>query len=198
MVDFLPDNALDILACPHCKAFPMEFQKDGSLFCSACSTMYPPKKGIFDLRPPGYDQSGEYQGDPPEEAHLRNQWDSTHLRKARGVQEAIEQTVRRTFPDCQVLDAGCGTGHLTRWIAERAASGTRLWATDVSKAMCQLAQKNCERSDQVTVIRAGSYSLPFQKCRFDVLFARLAPVDIEQAYELLRPGGWFIPNPNGF
>ena len=192
MADHLPENALDMLACPRCRAFPLRTRKDGSLRCSVCSTVYPQRNGILDLRPPGYDTSGNYQGDPPEAARLRNQWDATHTRSSRGVQAAIEQIARRTFSGCRILDAGCGTGHIAKWIAERAAPEIQVWTSDVSEAMCQFAQENCEGLDQVTVLRAENASLPFQKRTFDVVFARLVWIGIESAHELLRPGGWFL------
>lgn len=193
MAHHLPDNALSILSCPRCGGLPLQYHRDGALLCSVCCAVYPQRNGIFDLRPPDHDQSREYQGDPPEAARLRNRWDSTRLQHKPGVQAAIEEVARRTFPGCRVLDVGCGTGHIDRWIIERAAPGTRLWAFDVSEAMCRFAQQNCERFGQVTVIRAASRSpMPFRGGSFDVVFERLATIDVALAYEFLRPGGWFI------
>lgn len=189
MAHHLPDNALSILSCPHCGGLPLQYHRDGALLCSVCCAVYPQRNGIFDLRPPDHDQSGEYQGDPPEAARLRNRWDSTRLQHKPGVQAAIEEVARRTFPGCRVLDVGCGTGHIDRWIIERAAPGTRLWAFDVSEAMCRFAQQNCERFGQVTVIRAASRSpMPLRGGSFDVVFERLATIDVALAYEFLRPG----------
>ena len=185
-------EALNILACPHCRAFPLRPCEDKSLLCHVCLTGYSQIAGIYDLRPPEHDESGAYQGDTPEAVALRNKWDSILLPKQPGVEAAIYQVTSRSFPGCQILDVGCATGHITRWIAERSAGGVQLWAIDVSEPMCQFAQQNCDGLNNVTVVRAVSSSLPFQNGVFDVVSERLAPMEIELAYELLRPGGWFI------
>jgi ubiquinone/menaquinone biosynthesis C-methylase UbiE len=46
-------------------------------------------------------------------------------------------------PGSRVLEVGCGTGVDAVWLAER---GCRVWATDVSRRMLELAQERAQRS----------------------------------------------------
>jgi SAM-dependent methyltransferase len=192
MITGLPNNALDILACPNCGAFPLKEDQGEFLQCNACNSIYGSKRGTLDLRPPGYAETAAYQGDTAEAAELRNSWNSTHAGEYPGVQAAIEQANEWSFSGCRILDAGSGTGHITRWISEQVGGEPEIWAIDVSEAMCVHARRNISASKNVTITRAASDSMPFRRETFDIILERLAPINLAVAHALLRSEGWFI------
>ena len=90
-----------------------------------------------------------------------------------------------------MLDAGCGTGQLARIISESHLDLTII-ATDVSLPMCRFAAKNCI-GRQVLVVRTPSSKdppMPFREARFDIVLNRLAHMDLDESFRLLRPGGY--------
>lgn len=95
-----------------------------------------------------------------------------------------------------VLDAGCGSGRLTRILAEGLPSGCAV-GLDLSRNMVQHARQNlADLGTQVAFVAADLAALPFDSCfngivstaafhwvlDHDVLFANL--------FSALRPNGW--------
>ncbi len=96
-----------------------------------------------------------------------------------------------------LLDAGCGTGKLTRLLLEKLSHG-RVIGLDVSRNMVQHAQENLapDFGHRVGFVASDLVALPFQNC-FDGIFSTASfhwvldhDVLCRNLYQSLRPGGW--------
>lgn len=96
------------------------------------------------------------------------------------------------LPGERVLEIGCGTGILSREMADR---GLEVTGIDISTAMLDVARKN-NRSSNITFLCADGANLPFPEAAYDVVvcFTVLEfvarPEDvITEAWRVLKPGG---------
>jgi trans-aconitate methyltransferase len=96
-----------------------------------------------------------------------------------------------------VLDAGCGTGKLTRLLLQNVPRG-RVVGLDVSRNMVLHAQQNLrpDFADHVQFVAADLVSLPFRGC-FDGIFSTASfhwVLDhnalFRNLFQALKPGGW--------
>ncbi|MFZ0797221.1 MAG: class I SAM-dependent methyltransferase [Terriglobales bacterium] len=96
-----------------------------------------------------------------------------------------------------LLDAGCGTGKLTRILLENLPRG-RVVGLDVSRNMLVHAQQNLQPDfgDLVRFVAADLVALPFCNC-FDGIFSTASfhwvldhDTLFRNLYEALRPAGW--------
>jgi trans-aconitate 2-methyltransferase len=96
-----------------------------------------------------------------------------------------------------VLDAGCGTGKLTRLLLQNLPRG-RVVGLDVSRNMVLHARQNLgsDFGDRVQFVAADLVALPFHNC-FDGVFSTASfhwvldhDVLFRSLYEALRPTGW--------
>lgn len=103
-----------------------------------------------------------------------------------------------------VLDAGCGTGKLTRELLELLPQG-RVIALDVSQNMLSAARTNLtqEFGRQVRFVAADLLDLPFHKV-FDGIFSTAAfhwVRDHDRLFRALcralKPGGWLVAQCGG-
>ena len=182
------EAGLQVLACPRCQsAGALELQEDG-LRCRGCQAAYPVIDDVLDLMPPNYN---DYPGDSREEAirrdaHNRRALRQDTLRLRRALDPLLQSKVL-------LLDAGCGTGQLTRLIAETHPNVSVI-ATDVSLDMCRLAASNC-RGLPVWVVRTPTSLDPpmaFGSAVFDLVLNRLAPMEPAESFRMLRPGGYAV------
>lgn len=114
----------------------------------------------------------------------------------RNIRNDLIGFLRREKLD-RVLDLGCGTGGLSRVLADQGFSPVCL---DVSEAMLERAEKTSRREPQFSVVRSQGDGLPFA-AQFDasvmrfVLHEMSPPVRDETLMELqrvIRPGGFMI------
>lgn len=102
----------------------------------------------------------------------------------------------------RVLDLGCGTGVLTRMIADRldAASGGRAVGIDAAARMIAVARKKRAAGNCIFEAMAAE-SLSFEDGAFDAvvssLFFHHVPLDLKakalsEALRVLRPGGQLV------
>jgi SAM-dependent methyltransferase len=187
--------------CPTCKG---ELRVSAAeLRCEACGQRFPIVDGIPDLyvetedAPPALDSNCTWL-DPAVVAARQTIYDLC-TRELRGMAFCMAEIARRTRPGRRVLEVGMGTGHLTRWLAEVVAPGTRIFAFDFSWPIIARAKANAGGAAGVTLFRANARGpLPFPPASFDVVLVRLAPLgphgvpNVRAGFELLKPGGWYF------
>jgi ubiquinone/menaquinone biosynthesis C-methylase UbiE len=102
----------------------------------------------------------------------------------------------------KVLDLGCGTGVLTRMIADRIVPGSGGYAVgiDAASKMIGLARKK-RQNENCRFEVAAAEELPFENESFDAvvssLFFHHVPLDLKEtalreAWRVLRPGGRLV------
>ncbi len=98
-------------------------------------------------------------------------------------------------PGSEVLDAGCGTGPVSRALAAVADVG-RVVGVDPSPVFLAMAQKLNTAAERLTFVEGDCRFLPFNDCCFDVVVfhTTLSHVPgpekgLAEAYRVLRPGG---------
>jgi ubiquinone/menaquinone biosynthesis C-methylase UbiE len=102
-------------------------------------------------------------------------------------------------PGERVLDAGCGSGVVTRAIARRVAPGGRVVGIDASPAFLEIARRYADEAGLGAAIEwrtADCRRLPFEDGAFDVVLAATVLAHVPRAEEALaemarvtRPGG---------
>ncbi|MCA9320301.1 MAG: class I SAM-dependent methyltransferase [Planctomycetes bacterium] len=98
----------------------------------------------------------------------------------------------------QVLDLGCGPGHIEPLVCE-AISGARVTGVDAAGTMLALAEGHRAKSphrDRIAYLRADVKSLPFEDASYDAVFSNTVMHHIpdplpflREARRVLRPGG---------
>lgn len=99
-------------------------------------------------------------------------WDAARYDRVSQVQQKWGRDVLGRFVlagDETVLDAGCGTGQITAWIAQALPRG-RVLALDISTGMVRQARTLLAGNPRVCIIQADSAQLPFRES-VDVVFS---------------------------
>ncbi len=100
----------------------------------------------------------------------------------------------------RVLDLGCGTGVLTRTIADKVKAGGEAVGIDAAAKMIQVARKK-RATDNCRFEVMAAESLSFEDATFDAvvssLFFHHVPLDLKEkslseAFRVLRPGGRLV------
>ena len=109
----------------------------------------------------------------------------------------VEHFVRlvREGGGVRVLDAGCGTGRMTHWLADR---GLAVTGVDLSPGMLAMAR----RDHPALEVREGSLlALPFDDAAFDGVLAWYSlihltadelAVGLAEVFRVVRPGGYVV------
>ena len=97
-----------------------------------------------------------------------------------------------------VLETACGTGIVTRRLAQSLASSVAIVATDLQQAMIGRAMTK-PGLERVTWQQADALALPFPDatfdavvCQFGVMFLPDRPAGYREARRVLKPGGRFL------
>jgi ubiquinone/menaquinone biosynthesis C-methylase UbiE len=100
-----------------------------------------------------------------------------------------------------VLETAAGTGALTRAIASRLGSNTRIVATDLNQPMLDHAAARQSQDVRVEWKQADALALPFEDrsfdavaCQFGAMFFPDKVQGYKEARRTLKPGGHFLFN----
>ncbi len=93
-----------------------------------------------------------------------------------------------------IVDAGCGEGYYTDFIADalfsiECESAPHISAFDISKTAVKSA---CRRRHDISFAVAGSYDMPISDSSVDLLVNIFSPLALEQTVRVLKPGGFFL------
>ncbi|MDP1569135.1 MAG: methyltransferase domain-containing protein [Vicinamibacterales bacterium] len=162
-----------LLCCPSCAddltlATPGTVDgqvHEGALVCRGCTASYPIVRGI-----PRFVESDGYVGSF---SYEWNRWNRVQLDVANGRTESEDTFIEKTglrpedLRGKLVLDVGCGAGRFldiaSRW-------GARVVGIDYSFAV-EASQTNVGSRDNVDVLQADVFRLPFKPEIFDVIFS---------------------------
>jgi ubiquinone/menaquinone biosynthesis C-methylase UbiE len=90
----------------------------------------------------------------------------------------------------KLLDIGCGTAHIIQELAK--CTNSEFIGLDLSIAMLKIAKSNTGTLQNVSLIRADGYRLPFRDCIIDIVINRLAEHSTQEAYLILKTNGFFL------
>jgi len=90
----------------------------------------------------------------------------------------------------KLLDIGCGTAHIIQELAK--CKNSELIGLDLSVAMLRIAKSNTRSLQNVSLIRADGYRLPFRDRIIDIVINRLAEYSTQEAYRILKTNGFFL------
>jgi SAM-dependent methyltransferase len=113
----------------------------------------------------------------------------------RALHRHVERSLAAVLPAAaRVLDAGCGTGGLLRWLHE-ARPGWKLTGLDFSPLACELARARAAGE----VVQGSVAALPFAGAQFDavascdVVCQVAEPAQaVREFHRVLRPGGFAV------
>jgi SAM-dependent methyltransferase len=100
----------------------------------------------------------------------------------------------------RILELACGTGRLTRHLAELVKEDGQLYATDLNPDMLQVAKQKADNGlIEWRVVNAET--IPFETsffdlvvCQFGVMFFADKHRAFSEVYRVLKPGGTFVFN----
>ena len=193
---------LDLLVCPDCHGRLTTSAggaviAEGTLTC-ASGHVFPIVRGIprFVQHELNADQARtrdsfghEWTRLYPEHGHTRPEWEAE-----RDIFLEYTRTVPSDFRGKLMLDAGCGNGRYAKLANDW---GARVVAVDISAAV-EIAVKNLAGRDNVDVVQADLFKLPFRPATFDAAYSvgvlHHTP-DARGAFHavqpLVKPGGFF-------
>jgi len=165
--------AIDVLVCPSCKErlslhvasrLGVEIV-EGSLACGGCATRYPIRGGVPRFVPEGtYAQSFGSQWN----------WFRTVQLDSLNTTAASERALHATtgwsddeYRGRLLLDAGVGAG---RFAEQAAAKGAQVFGVDLTTAI-DAAYRNIGTHDNVHLIQADIFALPFRAHSFDLAYS---------------------------
>jgi ubiquinone/menaquinone biosynthesis C-methylase UbiE len=129
-----------------------------------------------------------YTGDTEKQAILRDEAirKSKKAKKNRYV-SSINAVLKSGM---KLLDIGCGTAHIIQELAK--CKNSELLGLDLSAAMLKIAKSNTRSLQNISLIRADGFRLPFRDSIVDVVINRLAEYSPEEAYRVLKTDGFFL------
>lgn len=181
-------------------------QKNATFASNDGQHTYPLADGIPDF----YIEDTESQT-PPNDADLkwldaqavegRNSY-YERCREWEGMSFCVDLITKLSHPECRILEVGAGTGHFSRWLADRCKTGTQIYAFDYSLPCLNTARTQIGAHQAVTLFRANARgAMPTAPNSFDLILQRLAPfapkgsspeAKTRRVMDLLKPGGYFI------
>ena len=117
--------------------------------------------------------------------HERGNWDAENYHKVSSIQEtwAIELLAKRKWKGNEVLiDAGCGSGRVTRIIANILKNG-KIYAIDLDQNMIEKAKINLKDQENVVFVNADLSTVEIPE-PVDVIFSNAVIHWIKDHYKL--------------
>lgn len=117
---------------------------------------------------------------------------------AQGADLEAVRDIARKLQDPEVLDLGCGGGHISFTVAPHAASVT---ACDLSAQMLEVVAASAAERDlhNIRTEQAQAEHLPFPDASFDLVVTRFSahhwlhvPSGLREMQRVLRPGGMVV------
>ncbi|UCD96889.1 MAG: class I SAM-dependent methyltransferase, partial [Candidatus Bathyarchaeota archaeon] len=128
-------------------------------------------------------------GDSERQVQLRDRW--TKKRSDTRRDPYISCILSNIKPRMKILDIGCGTAHIIRELAD-AGSSSLFVGLDVSSAMLKQASINNAGLSNLTFVEGDGCMLPFDNGCLDIVITRLAEYSADEAFRVLRRGGYFF------
>ena len=101
-------------------------------------------------------------------------------------------------PGMRILEVGCGTGNMTRWIAKQIGDNGHVTAVDISPEQIQIAKENCSQSNNITFVESSLFDLN-TSIKFDLIYSRFLIMHLPNPFEglqyltqLLKPNGILV------
>jgi SAM-dependent methyltransferase len=190
--------AVEVLVCPSCKeqlSFRIASRRgkeilEGSLRCESCAATYPIRRGV-----PRFVPEGAYA----ESFGSQWNWFRTVQLDSLNATTASERALRAAtgwsdadYPGRLLLDAGVGAG---RFAERAAAKGAQVFGVDLTTAV-DAAYRNIGERDNVHLIQADIFALPFRAHSFDLAYSIGVlhhtpdpPAAFARVAETVKPGG---------
>jgi ubiquinone/menaquinone biosynthesis C-methylase UbiE len=90
----------------------------------------------------------------------------------------------------RLLDIGCGTAHIIEELAK--CENSEFVGLDLSAGMLKIAKSHTRRLQNISLVRADGFRLPFRDCIIDIVINRLAEYSPQEAYRILKTEGFFL------
>ncbi len=168
---------LDYIVCPRCSSF-FELRIDeqdgvhileGVLRCSNCDTVYPIQEGI----PVFLD---EHEGDTKNKKtaeRFGHEWDTfDFIHTERYTKQFLDWIVpvqQEFFKGKIILDAGCGKGR--HCVVSSTFQAEEIIGVDLASGSVNSAFRNTKEFQNVHIIQADLYNLPFKDETFDYIYS---------------------------
>jgi ubiquinone/menaquinone biosynthesis C-methylase UbiE len=129
-----------------------------------------------------------YRGDTERQAILRDEAikKSKKMKRNRYVSR-INAALKSGM---KLLDIGCGTAHIIQELAK--CKDSEFVGLDLSAGMLKIAKSNARLLQNISLIRADGFRLPFCDRIIDIVISRLAEYSPKEAYRVLKTDGFFL------
>jgi SAM-dependent methyltransferase len=166
-------SLLAYLVCPRCRAeLELRVQRqdgaevlEGSLSCRGCASTYDVRRGV-----PRFVESGAYAASFGYQWHRFREVQLDSVNGTTESEQALAAATGWTGEDYRgrlVLDAGVGAGRFAEIVARQ---GGQVIGVDLTTAV-DVAWLNIGRRDNVHLIQADIFALPFSEATFDLAFS---------------------------
>jgi len=105
------------------------------------------------------------------------------------------------FQGMHIADIGCGTGHMTSWLARMVGPTGQVYAIDINKEVLDIAQARIDQEGltNVTFVHSDSNELHTFSYRYDLIYSRLMLMHQKEPFktmsilkECLNSGGKLV------